>query len=46
MMGGCDREASLKENRISISLGKSPSARSINCVGGGAMLVFGWGDRA
>jgi uncharacterized Fe-S cluster protein YjdI len=40
MMDGCDREASLKKNRISISLGKSPCAHSRNCVGTGAMLAF------
>jgi hypothetical protein len=39
MMDGCDREVSLKENRSSISLGKSPFACPRNGVGGGAMLA-------
>jgi hypothetical protein len=43
MMGGCDREVTLKENRISITLSKLPSTRSSNGLGGGARLGFGRG---
>jgi hypothetical protein len=43
MKGGRDREGSLKKRHISVSIGKSPSARSRNSGGSGSMLVL---DRA